>query len=164
MLQHWVSEGEFYSTSRRSLRVRPDAGRVWKIFPPTHCTHEYLVSVHHRASASVRLRPCVCIRASACPSARLRVHLCFCVSVRPSVCPSVRLQVGPCGPCVCRSGTNIYMYIAVVAGKCQSAEVAIVRVLTYLVVRVPFCLSHTINVLRGAFRGSTCTSICYSAR
>ena len=33
-----------YSTPRRSLCVRPDAGRVWTIFPPTHWTHEYLAS------------------------------------------------------------------------------------------------------------------------
>ena len=110
-----------YSTPRRSLCVRPDAGRVWTIFPPTHCTHEYLASVRHRALASasasvlLRLRPCVCfcVHASACPSTCLRVRPCFCVSVRPSVCPSVRLQVGPCGPCVCGLGTNISIYVTV---------------------------------------------------
>ena len=86
-----------YSTPRRSLCVRPDAGRVWTIFPPTHWTHEYLASLRHRAlaSASVRLRPCFCVRASASASVRLRLHPCFCVSVRPSACPSVLLRVRP---------------------------------------------------------------------
>ena len=78
------------STSRRSLRVRPDAGHIWTIFPPTHCTHEYLASVHHQALASasvlLRLRPCVCVCASACPSVLLRV--------RPPVCVSVRAFAG----------------------------------------------------------------------
>ena len=99
-------------TPRRSLTI----------FPPTHCTHEYLASpsgacicVRASASASVllRLRPCVCIRPSASASVHLRLRPCVCVSVRPSVCPSVRLQVGPCGPCVCGSGTNIYNYVTV---------------------------------------------------
>ena len=87
-----------YSTPRRSLRICPDAGRVWTIFPPMHCMHEYLASVRHRAlaSASVRLRLrlcfCVCVRASACPSARLRVRPCLCV--RPPVCVSVRAFAG----------------------------------------------------------------------
>ena len=71
------------------------------------------VCIRASASASVllHLRPCVCVcvRASPCPSARLRVRPCSCVSVCPSVCPSVRLQVGPCEPCVCGSGTNIYI-------------------------------------------------------
>ena len=83
-----------YSTSQRSLHVRRDAGHAWTIFPPMHCTHEYLASVHHRAlaSASVRLR---CVRASVSASVRLRLRPCFCVSVRPSVCPSVLLSVRP---------------------------------------------------------------------
>ena len=116
-----------YSTPRRSLRVRPDAGRVWTIFPPTHWTHEYLASVHHWALASasvclclrpcfcvcvrasayasvlLHLRPCVCVcvRASTCPSAHLRIRPPICVSIRASACPSARLCVRPC---VFRSG------------------------------------------------------------
>ena len=90
-----------YSTPRRSLCVRPDAGRVWTIFPHTHCTHKYLASVRHRASASVLLclRPCFCVRASA--SVLLRVRPPVCVCVRASACPSAHLCVRPC---VCRSG------------------------------------------------------------
>ena len=72
-----------YSTPRRSLCVRPDAGRVWTIFPPTHCMHEYLMSVRHQALAS------------ASASVLLRLRPCFCVSVRPSACPSVLLCVRP---------------------------------------------------------------------
>ena len=123
-----------YSTSRRSLCC------VWKIFPPTHCTHEYLASVHHRvlASASVLLR------------VRLRVCLPICVSFRRSVCPSVHLQVGPCGACVCGSGINIY--IAVVVGKRQSAEVAIVRVLTYIAVRTLLFVPYNKRTLRSFSR------------
>ena len=96
-----------YSTPRRSLCVCPDAGCVWTIFPPTHCTHKYLASVHHRAlasaSASVRLRlcPCICVRASASASVLLHVRPPVCVSIRASACPSARLCVRPC---VCRSG------------------------------------------------------------
>ena len=75
----------------------------------THALHALIFSVRAPSGA------CVCIRASASASVLLRLRLrpCFCVSVRPSVCPSVRLQVGPCGPCVCGSGTNIYNYVTV---------------------------------------------------
>ena len=74
-----------YSTPQRSLCARPDAGRVWTIFPPTYCTHKYL------ASGRLHLRLCVCVRASA----SVRLHPCFCVSVRPSACLSVLLRVRP---------------------------------------------------------------------
>ena len=46
-----------YSTPRRSLCVRPDAGRVWTIFPPTHWTHwthEYLASRPANARTDTR--------------------------------------------------------------------------------------------------------------
>ena len=66
-----------YSTSQRFLRIRPDVGRVWTIFPPTHCTHAYLMFVHHRALVSASV--CLCVRS------------CACVSVRPSACLSVCL-------------------------------------------------------------------------
>ena len=112
-----------YSTPRRSLCVRPDAGRVWTIFPPTHCTHKYLASVRHRAlaSASVLLRPrpcpCVPVRAPASASVLLRVRPPVCVSVCASACPSARLCVRPC---VCRSGrasagrVQIYIFYVIV--------------------------------------------------
>ena len=104
LLIEWHSQckGVCYSTPRRSLCVRPDAGRFWTIFPPTHCTHEYLASVCHRAlaSASVRLRPCFCSCVRASASVLLRVCLPICVSVRASACPSTRLCVRPC---ICRS-------------------------------------------------------------
>ena len=87
------------------LRLRPSASA------------SVCVCVRASASASVRLRlhPRFCVRASASVSVHLRLRPCFCVSIRQSVCPSVRLQVGPCGPCVCGSGTNtgIYNYVTV---------------------------------------------------
>ena len=88
-----------YSTSRRSLHVRPDAGHVWKIFSHTHCTHEYLASVHHRALASasvrLRLRPCFCVCVHASVSVSMLLHVCppVCVSVRASACPPVCVSV-----------------------------------------------------------------------
>ena len=56
--------------SKVSLCVHPDTSGVWTISPPTHCTHAYLTSVHHRAVASASVRLCLHLRA--CLSMRVR--------------------------------------------------------------------------------------------
>ena len=141
-----------YSTSRRSLRVRPD-GRFFhprtartNILRPCFC-----VSVLPSACPSVLLRVCppvcVSVRLSVCTSVLLRVSLCFCVSDRPSVCPSVLLRVHP--P-VC---------VSVRASACPSARLCVLffshpyvhheRTSTapraYLVTSV--CVDHTVQAL-----------------
>ena len=78
-----------YSTSRRSLNVRPIAERVWTVLPPTHKTHAYL-----RSSAFSCI--CVPVRAFAVASVRSRLRPCVRSCVRTFAVASVRSRSRPC--------------------------------------------------------------------
>ena len=84
-----------YSTSRRSLNVRPIAERVWTVLPPTHKTHAYL-----RSSAFSCI--CVPVRVFAFPSVRSRLRLCVCVPVRACTVASVSIHLRTSVPCTTR--------------------------------------------------------------